>query len=97
MWPTRARATWRNTSAGWDGQPRRELGTPLALVLAAGLQVVGTVEHPPHHVPLRQADRVIAHGVEHAAVGLALGLGAGGAGGAVAQLRRARASTAPSA
>ena len=61
-------------------QPLRQRSSSLAVELARRVQEVGTVEDSPHHVPLRQADGVIADRIEYTAVDLALRLGMCGAG-----------------
>ena len=47
------------------------------------VEKIGTVEDAPYHIPLRQADRVIPHRIQHAPVNLSLCFGVGGTGGAM--------------
>jgi hypothetical protein len=54
---------------------------PRLIECAAGLEVIGAIQHPANHVPLGQTKRVIPHGIEHSTVGLAFGLRMSGAGG----------------
>src|SRR6185312_2937822 len=78
-------------------QPACELRPALPVGRPTRLEIIGAVKDSTHRFPLRQSNRVIAHRVEDAAVGLALGLGAGRAGGAVEQLVGTRARAGPAA
>jgi hypothetical protein len=73
-------------SARISGQALGQLGAAIAVELALGIEKVGTIENPAHHVPLGEADGVVPDGIEHAPVDLALCLGMGGTGGAMPEL-----------
>lgn len=67
-----------------------QIGTGVAIEGAFRVEKVGAIEDTPHHVPLGEAQGVIADRVEHAPIDLAHGLGAGGAGRTMPELRRSR-------
>jgi hypothetical protein len=73
----------------------RQLGSSFAIEGPSGLEVVGTVEDAPDHVPLCESQRVIAYGVEDSAVVLALRTRPGRARGPVPELGRSRAVRRP--
>jgi len=77
-------------AAGIDGKTASQLGSPFSIEWAARLEVVRCVQDPADHVPLCEPHRVIANGVEHAAVQLPLRLGASGCGRPVFEARRTR-------
>ena len=54
---------------------------------ATGLEEIGTVKHAAHSIPPGVSDRVIAHGVEDALIGLAFGSRPRRRSGAVPQVR----------
>ena len=72
-----------------------QLGPRLAVEGALRVEKVGAIEDTPHHVPLGQAEGMIPHRVEHAAVDLAFRLGAGGAGRTMPELLRSGRSGRP--
>ena len=82
MEDTRPRDFPENT-AEVSRQTFRELRTCGTIEGPFRIEKVGTVEDAPYHIPLRQADRVIPHRIQHAPVDLSLCLGVGGAGGAM--------------
>src|SRR2546426_11088121 len=50
--------------------PFGEFSALFAATPASRLEEVGQVEHPPHVVPAGIAEAVVAHSIQHAAVGL---------------------------
>jgi hypothetical protein len=76
-------------------QALRQRGAGLAVELALRVEEVGTIKDSANHVPLGQADGVIANRVEHTSVDLALRLGMCGAGRSVPQLRWSGGSDSP--
>jgi hypothetical protein len=70
------------------GKTVGQVGPMLPVKRPAGIQVIGAVEYPANHVPLSQAKRVIADGVEHAPIILSLRSRPTGAGRPVSELGR---------
>lgn len=75
---------------GVERKPCGQLGSALAIEGAPRVEIVGAVQDPPHHVPFGQTKRVIAYGIEHAAIPLAFGPCPRGTGRPVPKLGRAR-------
>jgi hypothetical protein len=94
MEETRAR-NFPEDPYGIGRQPVSQLGTLLPLECSAGLQIVGTIQYPPHHVPLGESEGVVPDGIEDAAIVLAFGTGPRRAGWTVAQLGWTRAIVGP--
>ena len=76
-------------------QTRSQLGAPLPLEAASGLQKVCAVENSTHHIPLCQTEGVVPHRVKHSTVGLAFGPGPSGTRGTVAKLGGSGAARSP--
>lgn len=76
-------------------QPFRQRSARFAVEWAPRVQEVGTIKDSAHHVPLGQADGVIADRIEHTSVNLALRLGLCGAGRSMPELRRSRCGGGP--
>jgi hypothetical protein len=75
----------------WIGrEASRQFSSALAIERTSRLEVVGAVQDSADHVPLRQAHRVIADRVEHAAIVLAFGPRPRSTGGPMSELGWAR-------
>ena len=77
---------FQEDSTGIIGQSFGELGPAFLLEGPGRVEKVGAVQNSSHHVPLGQSQRMVAYGIEHSAVVLAIGSGPGGAGGSMLQL-----------
>ena len=72
-----------------------QIGPGLAIEGAFRVEEVSAIEDATHHIPLGEAEGVITDRVEHAPIDLTMGLGAGGAGRAMPELRRSRGRRCP--
>ena len=70
------------------GKASRESRALVTRMLPPRLEEIRTVQDPSDHVPLREPDAMVAHGIEDAPVGFAVGLGVRGAGRTVPELGR---------
>jgi len=68
------------------GKAVGKFGPVLPVKEPAGIQVIGAVEYAADHIPLSQPERVIANGIEHAPIILALRPRSGRAGRPVPEL-----------
>jgi hypothetical protein len=66
------------------------LGSLLPVERPTGFEVIGTIQHASHHVPLGETQRMVAYGIENPPVVLALGACASGTGWTMTELRWTR-------